>query len=239
MGTMIYKDAQAAGAAAATLLAAQFIQKPNSVVGLCVSGQSISIYRQLAAMTAAGILDWSETSLFLTSELAGRSREGLVCEFLSRHLLDAIGLNVSRIYRPNHIAINLEDACASFEKNLAEAGDMDILLLPLGKGGHIAYNSSSSELSAFTHVEDLTDEAAEECASMFAPNSNAPLQMVTMGMSTLLSAKRIILCAFGKQAAKPVADMMSSRITTEIPASMLQLHPNVTYMLDEEAAIYL
>ncbi len=119
------------------------------------------------------------------------------------------------------------------------AGGMDIVLLTLGQNGNLALNSPAREFSALTHVELLPQSTIEELPTMLPDARDIASQAIIMGMSTLLTAKRIVLLALGKASANSAGGMLSASITPVLPASMLQLHPNVTYILDEEAAALL
>lgn len=239
MGIMIYRDREAAGAAAATMIAAKIIEKPDAVVGICACSTAQPTYRQLISLTSAGILDWSEVTAVHTSELMKKTGtdSGVMSHYLSTHLYAAVKMAPGRVIAPKHDADDMEAACNAFEEKLIDCGGMDLLLLQLGRNGHVAFNGPAREFSAFTHVELLPQSTIEECAAML-PGEAGPnhTQAVTMGMSTLLSAKQIILCGFGRELSSLATRMLSSTITPAVPASMLQLHPNVTYMLDEDAA---
>ncbi|MDL2217102.1 6-phosphogluconolactonase [Christensenellaceae bacterium OttesenSCG-928-M15] len=239
MGIMIYRDKQAAGAAAAALIAAKLIEKPNATLGMGVSYAATPIYTQLVNMTAAGVVDWSETTVFHTSELLStQPGMGTIMSFLHRNLYKQVGMDLRRVYAPAHYANDMETACNDFENKILNTGGMDLILLYLGNNGHIAMNGPAREFPAFTHIELLPQSTMEEC-SMLQPQGGDVAQAITMGLSTALSAKQIILCAFGKGLSGTVERALNSTITPAVPASMLQLHPNVTYIFDEDAAVNL
>lgn len=237
MGIMIYRDREAASAAAATLIAAQMIEKPDCVLGLSASEMAGTVYRQLCGITAAGVLDWGEVTVFHTSEFLSRraGQPGAQSAYLSRLLYQHVGLSGERIHTPNHIAPDMQAACSAYEAELVATRGMDLLVLYLGRNGHLAFNGPAREFSAFTHVELLPQNTMEECAGLTGTDG-AISQAVTMGVSTIMSAKRILMLAIGRDVAGIASRMLSAAVTPAVPASLLQLHPSVTYVLDEEAA---
>ncbi len=237
MGIMIYRDREAASAAAATVIAAQMIEKPDCVLGLSASEMAGTVYRQLCGITTAGVLDWGEVTVFHTSEFLSRrvGQPGAQSAFLNRLLYQHIGLSGERVHAPNHVAPDMQAACSAYEAELVASHGMDLLVLYLGRNGHLAFNGPAREFSAFTHVELLPQSTMEECAGI-AGSDGAISQAVTMGVSTIMSAKRILMLAIGRDIAGMASRMLSSAVTPAVPASLLQLHPSVTYVLDEEAA---
>lgn len=238
MGIMIYRDKNAASSAAAAIIAAQIVKKPDSVFGFTPSIVAQGVYQQLSAMTAAGVLDWGEATAFHTAENINRKpgMPGVQSNFINRIFYSNIGIDYSRVNAPNHNAQDLHSACTAYEADIVSAGGMDVLLLVLGGNGHIALNCPAREFSALTHVELLPQNTIEECEQMYSAAGQISSQAIIMGMSTLMTAKHIVLLALGREVSAYTTQMLSISITPSVPASMLQLHPNVTYLLDEEAA---
>jgi glucosamine-6-phosphate deaminase len=204
-----------------------------------VSNSALPIYSQLANMTSSGVVDWSEATLFQTSELlSARPGTGTLMSFMEQSLYKQVGVELRHVFAPAHHSADMETACNDFENRILHSGGMDLIFLYLGNNGHIAFNGPAREFPAFTHVELLPQSTMEECAK-FHLKGDESAQAITMGLSTALSAKQIILCAFGAGMAQVVGRALSSAITPAVPASMLQLHPNVTYIFDEEAAVNL
>lgn len=239
MGIMIYRNKTAASTAAATMIAAQLIRKPNSVMGLSASPMVLGIYQQLCAMTGAGVLDWNEVVTFHTGENINRRTglPGVQSSFINKALYERVGMDYARINAPNHNAQDLQAACTAYEVDIVNAGGMDVLLLSLGQNGHLSFNCPAREFSALTHVELLPQGTLQEYSGIFGGESEISSQAIIMGMSTLMTARHIILIALGKEVAEYTTHMLSTSITPAVPASMLQLHPNVTYLMDEEAAV--
>jgi len=240
MGIMIYRDREAASAAAATVIAAQMIEKPNCVLGVSVTDMAAGVYKTLAGMTKAGVLDWGEVSVFQASEFLVKrpGYAGILGGYLSKGLYEPAGMPQARRHAPNHNAQDMQAACSSYEADIVAAGGMDTLLLFLGQNGHLAYNGPAREFSAFTHVELLPQNTMEEARSL-SGSEGMVSQTITMGMSTIMSAKRIVLLALGSEIAGVAARILSTAVAPAVPASILQLHPNVTYVLDEDAAVNL
>lgn len=237
MGIMIYRDRHAGATAAATLLAAKLIEKPNAVMGIGAATELAPVFRNLIGMTAAGVTDWSEASVFHTAELMARKPglTGALTNYLHKELYQHIGMELSRVHAPKHAPQqDMGAACIEYEETLVGSGGMDLLLMHLGRNGHIAFNGPAREFSPQTHVELLPQSTMEECSRMVGTDAmNA--EAIAMGMGTVLSAGHIVLCAFGKEYAQHIERALGS-ITPAVPASMLQLHPNVTYIFDEDAA---
>ncbi|MDL2235094.1 6-phosphogluconolactonase [Christensenellaceae bacterium OttesenSCG-928-L17] len=239
MGIMVYRDRQAAGAAAATMIAAQLIEKPNAALALMASHTFQHIYRQLGAMTNAGILDWTEANVFLTSEIMNDGATGLFASYLSHYLYNEIAIPQKNLHAPRHNGYDLDAGCTDYEAEIEAAGWLDFLILPVLRTGHIAYNIAGTAMPALTHVQALPADVLEECKQAYMLETEDTLQIVTMGMGTLMNAKRIVVCAFGAEVAKVAEGILSSNVSATEPLSMLQLHPNVTYILDEAAAVNL
>ena len=239
MGIMVYRDQAAASAAVATLVASQLIEKPNSVLAVMASSRSLPIYRQLGAMTSAGILDWNEAEFFLTSEILNPDNIGIFDSYISHYLYNEIGIPAGNVHAPRHNTQHVDDACTAYEADIASAGGVDLLLLPIESTAHLAYNLAGNSLTTLTHTQPLPSDISEECRKNYSLSFQGNLQMITMGISTLMSAKRIVVCAFGSDMVKTTDGMLAETVSTAKPLSLLQLHPSITFALDEAAAAHL
>jgi glucosamine-6-phosphate deaminase len=156
---------------------------------------------------------------------------------MSEHLFDRLDAAPSRVEFLDGRAENLDAECARYEARLAEAGGMDLLLLGIGANGHIGFNEPGPELAARTHVVTLDDCTRAANALWFAGElARVPRRALTMGMATILSARAIVLIATGEAKSDAVRATLEGGVTTRVPASFLQLHPQVTVMLDDLVA---
>lgn len=241
MGVLVYRDQATASEAAATLIAAQVIEKPQSVLGLCAGNMMEGIYAKLSVMTGSGLLDWSDIIAFNLSEFVGmRSNQNRsLGGFMSHYLFDKINARRLNLHAPESCAVDLAAACTSYEDEIANAGGMDLLLVYIGRNGHLAYNEPARDFTSLTHASPLTESSIEENMAYFTAATEETPRVITMGVSTILSAKRIIAVAVGQNIAEVAARVISGPITPGLPASVLQLHNDVTFILDEAGAMRL
>lgn len=239
MNIRVYHTDSEAARAAASVVANQLDHQPASVLGLPTGRTSLGIYDELARLHAEGTVDFSRAHTFNVDEfvgLAAKDRRSF-CAFMETHLFSRINLPKRHIHFLNGHATDLAAACDVFERELADAGGMDLLLLGIGANGHIGFNEPSAALHARSHVAKLTLETRRANADLFGGRVTAvPREALTMGMGTMLEARAIVLVATGKAKVRAVESMFTQRITTARPASLLQLHKNVEVILDLAAA---
>jgi len=141
-----------------------------------------------------------------------------------------------RIHIPNGLAPDLPGHCGAYEAAIREAGGIDLQLLGIGSDGHIGFNEPSSSLGSRTRLKTLTEQTIRDNARFFASPAEVPRHVITMGVGTILDARRCLVLAFGERKAKAVADMVEGAVTADVPASALQFHPSSTLLVDEAAA---
>ena len=156
--------------------------------------------------------------------------------FMNDNLFNHINIDVANTFVPNGLAKDLEVECKEYDKRIIELGGIDIQLLGVGNNGHIAFNEPDEHLSAGTHVISLTENTIEANARFFENIDDVPRTAITMGVGGIMKAKKIILIASGESKAEAIKGLFSGKITTENPASMLQMHRDVTVIVDKEAA---
>ena len=239
MNVSVYPAPAEAERAAASIVAAQLRRKPGSVLGLPTGRTSLGIYRELARLHAERIVDFSRAHTFNVDEFTGLTSKDRrsFCAFMEKHLFRKINLPKSHIHFLDGHAADLESECDAFEREITEAGGLDLLLLGIGANGHIGFNEPGTSLHARSHRAKLTTETRRANAALFGGRLTAvPREALTMGIATLLEAAAIVLVATGKSKAQAVRSMFTGQITTARPASMLQLHKNVKVILDLAAA---
>ena len=219
----------------------QYIQllhdKPNAVLGLATGSTPLGLYATLAKAFAAGRLSFRDATSFNLDEYVGLAptHDQSYRYFMQENLFRFIDLPAERIHVPSGIDISAE-ALSGYDAAIAAAGGIDLQLLGIGNNGHIVFNEPGTPLESLTHVVELTKDTRAVNARFFASPDEVPTHAATMGIRTVMNARGILLIALGKAKAPVILKTLRGPVTTEVPASVLQLHPNVTVYLDEEAA---
>jgi glucosamine-6-phosphate deaminase len=213
--------------------------KPAAVLGLASGRTPVDGYAELRRMHAEGKTDWSHASTFNLDEFAriDSSHPGSFRTFMQRHLFDGVNIQPERIHFLNGAASDLDAECDRYDAAIAGAGGIDLQLLGIGSNGHVGFNEPGDELYVRTHRVTLMDSTRRDNAELFGNDpSRVPAEALSMGMGTILQARRIVLVATGEKKAECIRQTVNGRITTRVPASMLQVHADVEMLLDREAA---
>lgn len=235
----VFHDARTVAREIATRVADALEQKPGLVLGLPTGRTPLLFYEELAALARAGKADFSRATTFNVDEFVGvpASHPGSYRTFMQRHLFDHIDIDPSRI---NFLDGNARDAmeeCCRYEQAIDNAGGIDLLILGIGTNGHVGFNEPADGLAARTHRVTLKPETRRSNAALFGGDPDAvPAEALSMGIGTILDAKSVVLLATGERKAACVEQLVAGPITTHLPASFLQLHPEVEIMLDTAAA---
>jgi len=219
MSVLVFSDGQTAAAAAATLLAGQLIEKPSLTVGLDVDRALEPALQSLRAMTANGLLSWGKATFFQLSERVAEEGKESLRAYMEGSLYGELSLSEERITAPAGVSENWADSCRAFEDAILQAGGLDVVLLTVEPDGAVLYNSADAEVAPTTHVELYQGE-----------------KIVTAGLSTLMSAKKLIVLMTGREMAETARQAIQGAVNTSVPASLLQLHAAATFLLDEDAA---
>jgi glucosamine-6-phosphate deaminase len=226
-------------AALAERVASTLQARPDAVLGLASGRTPVDGYAELCRMSAAGTTDWSRVSTFNLDEFAGidSRNPGSFRTFMERHLFDGVNLHAERIHFLNGVAADLNAECDRYEAAIAAAGGIDLQLLGIGTNGHIGFNEPGDHLPVRTHRVRLMESTRRDNAMLFDNDpSRVPAEALSMGIGTILRARRIVLVATGGKKAECIRQATSGRLTTRVPASMLQVHADVELILDPEAA---
>lgn len=226
-------------AALAERVASTLRAKPDAVLGLASGRTPVDGYAELRRLHAAGSTDWSRASTFNLDEFAGVDSHdpGSFRTFMERHLFGGINLRAERIHFLNGAAKDLNAECDRYEAAIAEAGGIDLQLLGIGTNGHIGFNEPGDDLPVRTHRVRLMESTRRDNAMLFDNDpSRVPAEALSMGIGTILRARRIVLVATGDKKAECIRQATSGRLTTRVPASMLQVHSDVELLLDRGAA---
>ena len=221
---------------AANIISAQVIMKPDSVLGLATGSSPIGIYRQLIEWYKKGDVDFSEVTSINLDEYVGLTEtdDQSYRYFMQHYFFDHININRENTYVPNGCAADLEKECAEYDARIARFGGIDLQLLGIGLDGHIGFNEPGDVFVKNTHVVDLHESTIRANARFFESIDDVPRQAVTMGMVSIMQAKKILLIANGQAKKEILEKAFFGPITPEIPASILQLHPDITVVYSEE-----
>lgn len=222
---------------AADLIARQLLRKPNSVLGLATGSTPIGLYKELIRRHREEGLDFSQVITFNLDEYLSLppTHPQSYRYFMDEHLFRHINIPPGNIHVPYGHAESVMEFCDWYEDQIKRSGGIDIQILGIGGDGHIAFNEPGSSLGSRTRLKTLTEETIRDNARFFASMDEVPRFAITMGVGTILEARKIILLASGAKKAAIVAEAIEGPITSQVTASALQLHRDVVVILDEEA----
>jgi glucosamine-6-phosphate deaminase len=235
---IIAPSAGEASAEAARIVAALVRAKPAAVLGLATGSTPLRFYEELAAMHARDGLDFSRVTTFNLDEYVGLApgHPQSYAFYMREHFFSRVNISPPCIHMPDGLAPDLPAHCEAYEAAIREAGGIDLQLLGIGSEGHIGFNEPSSSLGSRTRLKTLTEQTIRDNARFFASSTEVPRHVITMGVGTILDARRCLVLAFGESKAKAVADMVEGPVTADVPASALQFHASCTLLVDEPAA---
>jgi glucosamine-6-phosphate deaminase len=221
---------------AANILSAQVILKPSCVLGLATGSSPLGVYKQLVDWYMKGDVDFSEVSTINLDEYRGLSPENAQSYhyFMRENFFKHINIQPEKTHIPNGLAPE-EEECARYDKLIQRSGGIDMQLLGLGHNGHIGFNEPGASFDKDTHCVSLTESTIEANMRFFERPEDVPRQAYTMGIRSIMQARRILVIASGKHKAEIVRASFFGPVTPLVPASVLQLHNNVTLVGDEEA----
>lgn len=238
MRLVVAKDYESLSWEAARLIARELLAKPNLVLALPTGETPKGMYQSLVRLYREGLLDFSQATIFNLDEYLGLPPDHPQSfrTYMYRHLWELVNLRRESTYIPNSIPANPEEECRRYEELIEKAGGIDLAVLGLGKNGHIAFNEPGTPFESLTHVAQLSLETREREVQAFGVLENVPTHAITIGIKTIMRARKVILLVSGKGKAKILAQALLGPVTPEVPASILQLHPQLTVVADEEAA---
>ena len=231
------KDYQDMSRKAANIISAQIIMKPDCVLGLATGSTPIGTYDQLIDWYKKGDLDFSQVSSVNLDEYRGLSHTDpqSYYYFMHEHLFNHVNIREEATFVPDGTNPDAEAACAAHEEIIKKLGGIDLQLLGLGNNGHIGFNEPSEAFEKETHCVDLTESTIQANSRFFDSIDQVPTQAYTMGIKSIMMAKKILIVANGEGKADIVARAFWGPVTPDVPASILQMHPNVTVVCDEAA----
>ena len=223
---------------AANIISAQVILKPDSVLGLATGSSPIGIYEQLIKWYNKGDVDFGGCTTFNLDEYRGLTpdHDQSYHYFMHKNFFDAVNVPAERINLPDGAQLDAERECKRYDAAIKAAGGIDLQLLGIGNDGHIGFNEPNEAFELGTHCVDLKEETIEANKRFFDGNADlVPKQAYTMGIKTIMQARKVLMVANGKGKADIVKKAFFGPVTPEVPASILQMHPDFILVGDEEA----
>ncbi len=239
MEVIITQNAAEAGRVAADAVADVINARADPVIGLATGSSPLSVYDQLAQRVSAGLISFAHVRAFTLDEYVGlpddhpeRYRNVITRDFVAK-----VDIDPGNVRGPDGKAEDLTAACAAYEKAIADAGGVDIQILGTGTDGHIAFNEPGSSLASRTRIKTLTSQTRSDNARFFGGDPDAvPTHCLTQGIGTIMEARHLLLLAAGRRKADAVHQLVEGPVSAMWPASILQMHPHVTVIVDTAAA---
>ncbi len=230
----VYKDPQMAGKAAAMIFAGEIMKKDGCVIGLATGSTPVPTYQELIRMNKEGLLDFSKVISYNLDEYVGLAPDHPCSyrRFMNEQLFDHVNIDKANTHVPDGVNPNPE----AYDEMIRTAGGVDLQLLGIGSNGHIGFNEPARDFVYPTNVITLTENTRRDNARFFGSMDEVPTSAISMGIGTIMSARRIILVATGANKADAVAAAVNGPVNPAMPASILRMHPNCQFILDEAAA---
>ncbi|MBQ2894511.1 MAG: glucosamine-6-phosphate deaminase [Clostridia bacterium] len=237
MKVIVVENYQQIGQLGAQIIADVIKNNPNAVLGLATGTSPIGIYQNLVEMCQKGEISFANVKTVNLDEYVGLdgTHPQSYRYFMNDNLFNHVDIDKANTFVPNGVAENLQEECARYTtlvNNLVQ----DIQLLGIGSNGHIAFNEPGTPFESTTHMVNLTENTIKDNSRLFDDISQVPTKALTMGIANIMNAKRILIVANGKNKAQAVYDMVKGQVNTTCPASVLQNHPDVTVVVDKDAA---
>jgi glucosamine-6-phosphate deaminase len=239
MLVVLKRDSEEVSEEAARIVTGAIRSNPSLVLGLATGRTTLGFYKELVRIYRDEKLDFSRVTTFNLDEYLGLDPshpQSFHC-FMNSHFFSRVNIPAENIHIPDGmISGNYDAYCASYENSLRKTGGIDLQILGIGRNGHIGFNEPTSSLASRTRLKALSRDTIEDNRKFFGSEKDVPKCAITMGIGTILEARRVLLLASGKSKAAAVARAVEGAVTASVSASALQLHPDVTFILDEEAA---
>ena len=238
MQTHIFKSAQQVGQAAATLIAAQLLRKPDSILGLATGSSPIPTYEALIRMHEAGVLDFSRAVSFNLDEYVGLTADH-PCSyhyFMQEHLFSRVNIRPENVHIPDGAADDIDAAARAYDAAILAAGGIDLQLLGIGRNGHIGFNEPGEHFVYGCHKVTLSGSTIAANTRFFDSEEDVPRHAVSLGIGSIMQAQQVLLIATGEDKAEAVRRALEGDVSPLWQASILRTHPDVVFLLDEAAA---
>ena len=231
------KDYYDASRKTANIISAQVILKPDCVLGLATGSSPVGAYQQLIKWYEQGDLDFSKVRTVNLDEYVGLSpaNDQSYIYFMRNNLFNHINIDPSNTHVPNGLELDAEVQCSNYDSIIRDLGGVDLQLLGIGHNGHIGFNEPCDHFPVGTHCVDLTQNTIDANARFFESEDQVPRQAYTMGIMDIMQAKRVVMIVTGANKAQILKDAFCGPVTPQVPASIMQLHPDFTLVADEAA----
>ncbi|MDF2801046.1 MAG: glucosamine-6-phosphate isomerase [Anaerocolumna sp.] len=215
---------------AANVISAQVILKPTCVLGLATGSTPIGTYKQLIEWYHKGDLDFQRVKSVNLDEYCGLSADNNQSYryFMNNYFFSHININLDNTYVPNGLAVDLEQECSRYDSLIYQLGGIDLQLLGIGMNGHIGFNEPDIRFEKTTHIVNLDESTITANARFFTTIEEVPQKAITMGIKSIMHAKKVLLIAGGPEKEEIIIKALYGPITPDVPASILQLHPDLT-----------
>ncbi|MDE5983885.1 MAG: glucosamine-6-phosphate deaminase, partial [Eubacterium sp.] len=237
MNVLVYDNDEQIGIAAGNYMCGQVLAKPDSVLGLATGSTPLKPYGHMIKLFENGAVDFSQVTTFNLDEYCKLdvNDKNSYHSFMYDNLFNHINIPDENINFLNGNADDLEKECKDYEMRIKNAGGIDIQLLGIGSNGHIAFNEPSDSFQRWSHVVKLKESTINDNSRFFNSIEEVPTHAVTMGIGSIMKAKRILIIATGENKANAIKQLIDGNVTPQCPASVLQFHTDVTLMLDKGA----
>ena len=238
MQILVFENAAQVGQAAATLIAAQVLSKPESILGLATGSTPIPTYQELSKLCKAGVVDFSKVRSFNLDEYCNLpvDHEQSYHSFMKENLFDHINIDINNTRVPDGNAADPEKEAADYDAAIAAAGGIDVQILGIGRNGHIGFNEPGPAFVYGCHTVQLTQSTIEANRRFFESEADVPRQAISLGVGSIINAKKILLLATGADKAQAIHDSVYGDIDPQCQASILRGHKDVVFLLDKAAA---
>lgn len=238
MNIIITKSYEEMSRKAANFIVSQVTLKPDSVLGLATGSTPIKTYEYIREKYQDDAVDFEETVTFNLDEYIGLGKDDPQSYryFMDQHLFNHINIKEENIFIPNGLAEEINMECIRYEEEIRKHGGIDLQLLGIGRNGHIGFNEPNVNFEARTHKVSLDEDTIHANARFFDSATEVPTEAISMGIKTIMMSKKILLLASGENKAEAINALVNGPITPKLPASILQLHQDVTLILDESAS---
>ncbi len=238
MEIIIQKTAEEGSAVGGRIVAKLIQHKPTAVLGLATGSTPLKLYREMIKWHKEQGLDFSQVTTFNLDEYVGLSADHYASysRFMNENLFDELNVPTQNIHIPNGLPENLAEHCAAYEREMVDAGGLDLQVLGIGSDGHLGFNEPTSSFASRTRIKTLDQQTVEDNQRFFKEGEEVPRHVITMGLGTIMEARTCLLFAFGEGKADAVAEMVEGSVSAMMPASVLQFHRDARIILDEAAA---
>ncbi|MCG8538307.1 MAG: glucosamine-6-phosphate deaminase [Clostridia bacterium] len=238
MKVILIEDYQTMSKKAANIVESQIILKPHSVLGLATGETVLGMYKEIVKSFENGDLDFSDIKTFNLDEYYGIDKENKrsYYYYMEENLFKHININNANIHIPDGMTSDIEEECKIYEEKIERCGGIDLQILGIGRNGHIGFNEPGCKFEALTHLVHLDKTTIKDNSRFFNSISEVPTKAISMGIKTIMNAKKVILLASGQEKAEALYKALRGNITPKVPASILQLHSDVTVIVDRDGA---